>query len=597
MTVLRVWAPRASSVWLACGSRLSERREMAREPPTTDEGPPMSGWWRLDATDLRHGDTYAFCLDGDPTPLPDPRSAWQPDGVHGPSRVYDHSRHTWTDQDWHGRRWPGSVVYELHVGTFTPAGTLDAAVERLGHLADLGITHVELLPLAAFPGRWGWGYDGVDLFAVHEPYGGPDALKRFVQAAHGHGLAVLVDVVYNHVGPDGNYLPKFGPYLTEAATPWGRAVNLDGPGSDEVRRFLLEHATGWLEQYHLDGLRLDAVHALVDHRARPLLAELVDTVAALSTRVDRPLTLVAESDLNDPRLVTSPSAGGLGLDATWDDDIHHALHALLTGESAGYYADFARDPYAATAKVLGRAYYHDGTYSSFRQRHHGAGVDRHTTPGSRFVAFLSNHDQVGNRARGDRPSATLDLRRLAIGAALALTGPATPMIFMGEEWAAGTPWQFFSDHTDPELAHALTAGRRREFAATGWDPAAVPDPQDEATYRRSQLDWAEPEAEGHRELLAWYRRLILLRRHEPALSDPRLDRVRVSYDAPAAWLVVHRDDIRVVACLASAGRRVELDVPALEVVADFPARSTRCSGHQVLMAATSVALVRVAGSA
>ncbi|NGN70357.1 malto-oligosyltrehalose trehalohydrolase, partial [Streptomyces sp. A7024] len=421
-----------------------------------------------------------------------------------------------------GRGLPGAVLYELHVGTFTPEGTFDAAAERLGHLARLGITHVELMPVCPFPGRHGWGYDGVAPWAVHEPYGGPEALKRFVDSAHGHGLGVVLDVVHNHLGPSGNHLPAYGPYFTDAhRTPWGAAVNLDGPGSDEVRAYFIGSALAWLTDYRIDGLRLDAVHELRDDRALHFLEELSVRVDLLGGDLGRPLFLIAESDRNDPRVITPRAAGGLGVHAQWNDDLHHALHALLTGESHGYYADFAANPREALAKTLSGGFFHDGTYSSFRGRCHGR-LLRPDIPRHRLLAYAQTHDQIGNRATGDRLAASLSAGRLAGAAALVLLGPATPMLFMGEEWGARTPWQYFTDHTDPELARAVREGRRREFADHGWAAADVPDPQDPATRDRSCLDWSEPERQPHQALLDFYRKLIELRREEPAFSSAEL---------------------------------------------------------------------------
>ncbi|MGH3656710.1 MAG: malto-oligosyltrehalose trehalohydrolase, partial [Micromonosporaceae bacterium] len=482
---------------------------------------------------------------------------WQPAGVHRPSRTYRHDRFAWHDAGWTGRALPGAVLYEMHVGSFTPGGTFDAAIERLDHLADLGIDLVEVLPVAAFNGDRGWGYDGVAWYAVHEPYGGPDGFKRFVDACHTRGLGVVLDVVYNHFGPSGAHLRKFAPYLTKGETGWGQRINLDGPDSDEVRRYIVDNACSWLRDYHLDGLRLDAVHALADGRAVHLLEELSVAVDGLAAHLGRPLSLIAESDLNDPRLVTPREAGGYGLDGVWDDDVHHAVHAALTGERQGYYVDFGS--MAALAKALTSGYVHDGGYSTFRGRCHGRPVDRVRTPGHRFVAYTQNHDQVGNRAAGDRTSATLSTGMLKVAATLILTSPYTPMLFMGEEWAAGTPWQYFSSHPEPKLARAVTEGRRREFAAHGWSQSSVPDPQHPETLHRSTLDWSEPDRQPHREVLACYRDLIALRRRYPELSDPRLDLVTVSHGE--RWLVVRRGRLAVAVNLAE----VPVAVPVPEV--------------------------------
>ena len=533
---LSVWAPHARMVELLLPD---VRQDMTRA---------AQGWWHVTA-EVAPDSTYAFSLDrGDPRP--DPRGLRLPDGPDGWSQLYDPSSFTWTDDDWPGVPLADAVVYELHVGTFTPEGTLDAALGRLDYLAELGVNVVELLPLAPFPGRWGWGYDGIAPYAVHETYGGPAALQRFVDAAHATGLAVCLDVVYNHLGPEGNLLPDFGPYLTDRhTTPWGPALNLDAPDSDPVRRWVLDNATQWLRDFHVDGLRLDAEHELHDGRAVHILEELSAEVDALAERTGRTLWLVAESDRNDPRTVTPRGAdavvGGLGLHAQWADDVHHALHVALTGETQGYYADFA-DP-GALAKVMRTPFFHDGTWSSFRGRSHGRPVDRAGLPGWRFVAALQTHDQVGNRAVGDRLSATVPLGLLACGAAILLTAPWTPMLFMGEEWGAGTPWQFFSDHVDPEIAAKVRTGRRAEFAAHGWNRDDVPDPQDPATFERSKLDWSEPGREPHARLLGWYRDLLALRRAREGLRDPHLDRVEVHYDqaAGAFWMRRGADQVLV----------------------------------------------------
>ncbi|MCM3263391.1 malto-oligosyltrehalose trehalohydrolase [Streptomyces thermoviolaceus] len=553
-----VWAPQAGRVTLVCdGAR------HALEPD-----PQRPGWWTGEAA-AQDGSRYGFALDDGPV-LPDPRSRRQPDGPDGPSAVVDHSRYTWRSSSWAGRPLPGAVVYELHVGTFTREGTFDAAAERLEHVADLGVTHVELMPVCPFPGRHGWGYEGVSLWAVHEPYGGPLGLKRFVDRAHELGLGVVLDVVHNHLGPSGNHLPRFGPYFTDTHhTPWGPAVNLDARGSDEVRDFLVGSALAWLRDYRIDGLRLDAVHALVDTRARHFLEELSAAVDALAERLGRPLFLIAESDRNDPRLITPRAEGGLGVHAQWNDDFHHALHTALTGESQGYYADFARAPLAALAKTLTGGFFHDGTYSSFRGRRHGRPLDRTRVPAHRLLGYAQTHDQIGNRARGERLSLLLkdSPGLLACAAVLTLTAPFTPMLFMGEEWAAGTPWQFFTDHTDPELAEAVRQGRRREFAAHGWPAEEVPDPQDAATRERSCLDFSEREREPHARMLRWYRRLIALRHEQPDLTDPDLADIRVAYDEQARWLAFRRGDVRVAVNLGAGPAAVPLGSRPARVLA------------------------------
>ncbi|MET8973938.1 malto-oligosyltrehalose trehalohydrolase [Streptomyces hydrogenans] len=545
--LFEVWAPHARD-------RVTLELNGTGHP--LDRDPLRDGWW-TGTVPAADGDRYGFRLDDGPV-LPDPRGRRLPDGPDGLSAVVDHAAHTWLHEPPRLRLRSG-VLYELHVGTFTPEGTLDAAAARLGELAGLGVTHVELMPLCPFPGVNGWGYDGVAPWAVHEPYGGPAALKRFTDTAHGLGMGVVLDVVHNHLGPSGNHLPPYGPYFTDTHhTPWGAAVNLDAPGSDEVRAYFLGSALAWLRDYRIDGLRLDAVHALADDRALTFLEELSAAVDELAREQGRQHFLIAESDLADPRTTAPRALGGLGLHAQWNDDFHHALHTALTGEAQGYYADFARAPMAALAKTLTRVFFHDGTWSSFRGRHHGRPVDRERTPAHRFLGYAQTHDQIGNRALGDRLSATLSPGLLACAAALVLTGPSVPMLFMGEEWGARTPWQYFTDHTDPELAEAVRRGRRREFAAHGWDEGEVPDPQDPATRDRSVLDRAERERDPHRRILAWHRELIALRRTLPDLTDPDLGGVKVAFDEDARWLVFRRGDVRVAVNLAKEPAAVPL---------------------------------------
>ncbi|HEY0772591.1 MAG TPA: malto-oligosyltrehalose trehalohydrolase [Nocardioidaceae bacterium] len=548
MRELTVWAPRARSVDLL----LPE----GRHPMSAGE----RGHWHL-TVEVAPDSPYAFSLDGG-DPRPDPRGLRLPDGPHGWSQLFDPAEYAWTDTRWTGVQLEGAVIYELHVGTFTREGTLDAAAERLDHLVDLGVGYVELMPLAPFPGRHGWGYDGVAPYAVHEAYGGPAALQRFVDAAHSRGIAVCLDVVYNHLGPDGNYLAELGPYLTDTHhTPWGAALNLDAPDSEPVRRWVLDNVRQWLRDFHVDALRLDAVHELHDDRALHLLEEMSREVDELALAEGRRMFLIAESDRNDPRTVTprgrGDAVGGLGIHAQWADDVHHALHVALTGETQGYYADFA-DP-GALAKAMRSPFFHDGTWSSFRGRRHGRPVDAATVPGWRFVASLQTHDQVGNRATGDRISAALPAGLLACGAALLLTSPWTPMLFMGEEWGASTPWQYFTDHTDPDLGEAVRQGRRSEFASHGWDENDVPDPQDPATFAASRLDWSEVAEGDHARLLQWYRDLIRLRRERRDLRDPRLDLVRTRHDRETGLLVLRRGEHQVLVNLGEEPARAEAD--------------------------------------
>lgn len=477
-----------------------------------------TGWHSGEIDELAHGVNYELLIGPDET-IPDPLGRWLPDGVFGVSRWWDPASFQWHDEDWTGRNlYPEGCIYELHIGTFTAEGTLDCAAGHLDYLADLGVTHVELMPLAAFDGDRGWGYDGVALNAVHQGYGGPDALCRFVDAAHQRGLAVLLDVVYNHFGPVGNNWGKLGPFVTDKySTPWGGAINLDAAGSDQARKILVGSAQGWIRDFHLDGLRLDAVHALVDDRALTFLEELGLVFNDLAQDVGRSLDLIAESDRCDPRTITASDQGGLGMDAQWNDDIHHVLHWLLTGEDSGYYADYA------SAEALVHAFEHgfwlDGRWSSFRDQTHGQPLDflyKHDP--FRLVVSLQTHDQVGNREAGDRLSQLVSFDHLAAGAALLLSLPYTPMLFMGEEWGASTPWQFFTSFTDPELAQAVTEGRAREFARHGWHAETVPDPQSPATFAASTLDWSELDIEPHAALHSWYRELLQARRAEARTS-------------------------------------------------------------------------------
>lgn len=506
--------------------------------------PSADGWWRAAVTapdDARYG----YLLDDDPAVLPDPRSPRQPDGVHQRSRLWSPGAGEWTDDDWAGRSVEGAVVYELHLGTFTAEGTFDSAIDKLDALVDLGADFVELMPVNAFDGTHGWGYDGVLWYAVHEPYGGPAGLVRFVDACHRRGLGVLLDVVFNHLGPSGNYLPRFGPYLSKGSNPWGEGINVDGDQSDGVRDHIIGCALRWMRDFHVDGLRLDAVHALVDTTAIHILEELSLETDALAEQLGRPLALIAESDRNDPRFITPRSALGYGMTAQWDDDIHHALHTAVSGERHGYYSDFGS--IATLAETLKSGYFHAGTFSSFRRRRHGRPLDTATIPGYRLMSYTCTHDQIGNRAAGDRPTAYLTPGQLAVSAALALLTPFTAMVFMGEEWAASTPFQFFSSHREPHLADATREGRRTEFADHGWDPDTVPDPQDPATFERSKLNWAERDAAQHARMLALYRDLIALRRTESDLGDFWLDHMDVDFDEDARWIVLYRGGL-AIAC-------------------------------------------------
>lgn len=471
------------------------------------------GYHRTTVSSLPAGTRYSYRLD-DGRDLPDPSSRFQPEGVHRASALVDTSAFQWTDQSWQGRPLAGSIFYELHVGAYTKEGTFDALIPHLPELSRFGVTTIELMPIAQFPGARNWGYDGVYPFAAQNSYGGPDAFRRFVDASHACGLAVALDVVYNHLGPEGNYLGAFGPYFTDRyRTPWGQAINYDGEDSDEVRRFFIESALYWLDTCHVDALRLDAVRQIFDFGARHFLAELKLEVVDLASRSGREIQLIAESDMNDARVLRDFSLGGYGLDGQWSDDFHHSVHALLTKEERGYYSDFGG--IAPLASTLRNNWAYSGQYSQFRQRRHGnsaEGLDP-----SRFLVFNQNHDQVGNRAAGDRLGALVDFESVKLAAGITLLSPFTPLLFMGEEYGEPAPFQYFTSHGDPELVEAVRRGRRDEFAAFGWH-ATVPDPQAEETYLRSHLDSSARNAAPHNVLYRFYIELIRLR-NEFGLAD------------------------------------------------------------------------------
>ena len=507
--------------------------ELAGTPETME--PLQRGWHRI-RTPAQHGQDYGFRLDGGQL-RPDPASRWQPQGVHAASRLYAppsaHER-----PSFRATRLDSAAIYELHVGTFTPEGTFAAAATRLRDLADLGITHVEVMPINTFNGTHGWGYDGVGWYAVHEPYGGPEGFAAFVDECHRHDMAVVLDVVYNHLGPSGNYLGEFGPYSTDRyRTPWGGALNFDGKDSDPVRAFVVGNALYWLSTFSVDALRLDAVHAIIDNSATPILAELHDAVAELGVLQGRELQLIAESDRNDPQTVRPRSVGGLGMQAQWADDVHHAIHTAVTGERDGYYVDFDGLPDVATAYRQGFVY--DGRYSEFRRRTVGAPLD---VSGNRLVACIQNHDQVGNRALGDRLTTLVAPEVVEIAMVLLCASPATPMLFMGEEYGETNPFQFFTSHPEDDLARAVRHGRREEFAAfASFSGVEVPDPQDPATFERSRLDWAQastPEGVARREL---WRQLLRLRREVSALGNGRCDLVDVLTVDDEHLALVRRD--------------------------------------------------------
>jgi maltooligosyltrehalose trehalohydrolase len=550
--IFSVWVPSAKSVELVTPSR--------RVAFAVDG----KGYWQgeVDEADVRSG--YQYSIDGG-KPLPDPRSRWQPEGVHGPSHVLAPPRAAPPAVRFRPTALRDAVIYELHVGTFTPAGTYAAARERLGYLADLGITHVELMPLATFPGRHGWGYDGVDLYAPLPAYGTPDELMDFVAVCHERGLAVLLDVVYNHLGPDGNYLGAYGPYFTDRVkTPWGQAVNYDGAQSDEVRRFVIDNALMWLGEYGFDGLRLDAVHAIYSFEAVHVLEDLAAAVRKLAIEQDRDLVLIAESDLNDPRLVLPAARGGFALDAHWADDFHHALHRYFADEGEGYYADYHGLPDIAAA--LAQGYVYQGQYSAFRQRCHGRAPRGVTS--DQLIVCSQNHDQIGNRARGERLSMLVETPKLKAIATLVLLSPFVPLLFQGEEWGARTPFLYFTDHQDAELGRLVSEGRAREFQSFRWG-GEIPDPQDASTFQSSKLDWDEKAKPRHAEILEWYRALIALRKTRSRHVAPVKPKVR--FNVKAQWLRFEYAGVLAMFNFASMPRRIALPAGEWELALDSQA--------------------------
>jgi maltooligosyltrehalose trehalohydrolase len=499
-------------------------------------GPNKRGWWTLPAEEAACGDEYAFLIDDDPAAYPDPRSLRQMKGVHGPSLLYNHADFEWHDHLWRGSPKTGAIIYELHIGTFSEEGTFDGAIKHLAYLEDLGVTHLEIMPVAEFAGDRGWGYDGVALFATHEPYGGPNGLKRFVDACHARCLSVILDVVYNHFGPVGNYANKFGPYLTDRhKTPWGEAVNLDEGGSDEVRRFFCDNALMWLKDYHCDGLRFDAVHEFFDRSAINFMEQLSVEVERLSATVGREYYLIAESDLNDPQVIRPREAHGYGMDSQWSDDFHHSLFTLLYTKEPGrgYYNDFGT--LADLHKALKHAFVYDGQYSSYRKSKHGRlaeGLSAH-----HFVHFDQNHDQVGNRALGERLEhlCGMETAKVALG----------PMLFMGEEFATSAPFLYFADHDDEEMRKNVAEGRKKDFAQFGFGDD-VPNPEEMKTFEDSKLRWCEIGEGKHAEMLAWTKNLIRLRRSTTAFNDGSMQHLLVSTNDALRTLVMQRDEARVV---------------------------------------------------
>jgi maltooligosyltrehalose trehalohydrolase len=515
-----VWAPRAQRLDLHLLAPRERCLPMQQLP---------DGYFKAHVADVAPGARYFYRFESGEE-RPDPASQFQPEGVHGPSEVVD-PRFQWDDQFWRGIDLPDYAFYELHVGTFTPEGTFDAVVPRLAELKELGITAIELMPVAQFPGSRNWGYDGADPFAVQASYGGPHALKHLVNACHRAGLAAVLDVVYNHLGPEGNYLSRFGPYFTDFYhTPWGEAINFDRAQSDHVRRYFIQNALQWVEDFHFDALRLDAVHAITDTSAQPFLGELAAAVHNSAGELGRRIYLFPESDLNDARIVSPDPMCGYGLDASWNDDFHHCVHTLLTNDRQGYYADFGST--AQLARAFSEGFVFSGQESKYRGRRHGNSSK--SLSAEKFVVFAQNHDQVGNRRLGERLSSLVSFEALKVAAGLVLLSPFLPLLFMGEEYGETAPFLYFVSHGDPGLIEAVRKGRREEFSRFAWD-GDIPDPQDESTFNRSRIDWTSRCTAQHKVLRDFYKELLRLRREDPVFSRrDKNDLEAVPFDSPRA---------------------------------------------------------------
>lgn len=550
---------RASSWQFALGANLADDNSCCfavwapnvKEVTLQIEGPEKSwirmnpfqgGYFQCRVSSVHPGARYWYLLDGQKKRA-DPASRYQPNGVHGPSAVCANS-FNWTDSHWRGLSLDALVLYELHVGTFTPEGTFEAIIKRLPALKSLGVTMLELMPVAQFAGERNWGYDGVFPYAVQNSYGGPCGLKTLVNACHGIGIGVALDVVYNHLGPEGNYLHDFGPYFTDRyKTPWGDAVNFDGPQSDEVRRFFLENALYWIRDFHIDALRLDAVHAIVDVSAKRFLEQLTESVKDMSQQLERKVHVIAENDRNDARSLKPLEVGGLGFDSQWNDDFHHAIHALVTGERQGYYQDFGSVHHLAKAYQEGFVY--SGQYSAFRQCSHGSSSSQ--TPSHQFVVFSQNHDQIGNRPQGERLCQLVDFETQKLIAGMVLLSPFVPLLFMGEEYGEPAPFQYFVSHDDLELLEKVREGRKKEFESFSWN-SAIPDPSAVETFSRSKLHWDLRDKGNYSTLLSFHAELLRMRRSFPALSNLSKIDTEVSVVDPQAMIIkrTHGNDAAVM---------------------------------------------------
>lgn len=559
-TRFRVWAPLAKSLSVRIYGDHERTIEMERAGGDVFEAI---------APETQAGANYKYLVDNE-RERPDPVSRWQPEGVHGPSRVVDPAGFNWTDQGWKGLPLKDLIIYELHIGTFTQQGTFEAAIEKLPYLKSLGLTAIEIMPVAEFPGGRNWGYDGAHLYAPQSTYGGPTGLKALVDACHREGLAVILDVVYNHLGPEGNYLGEYAPIFSKSyRTPWGDALNFDSAESDGVRRYFIENALYWLTEYHVDGLRLDAIHRIMDKSPRHILAEIADEFSRQAQMLGRMAWTIAESDLNDVRVIKPQTEGGYGLDAQWSDDFHHSLHAVLTGTQRGYFADFGR--MEDLAKAIREGFIYDGCRSEFRKRRHGTpSLER---PGEQFVVFIQNHDQIANGYWGDRLAALVSPAQQKVAAALLLSAPNLPLFFMGQEWGETAPFLYFTSHTDEDLAQGVREGRKEEYASfleaeeigsSSMDEGFA-DPQAIETFERSKLNWSQPEESPHREILNFYRDLLAFRRSTPALSNCDKDLTRVQYDESERWIAIERrsesaEAIMLVCNMSADARSIQLEV-------------------------------------
>lgn len=524
----RVWAPNVTSLAVRILGDPSRTVPMTGSP---------EGEFVTTVPNVAEGTDYFYLLDGE-RERPDPVSRWLPSGVHGPTRIVSPDSFRWSDQAWRGIPLKDFVIYEFHPGTFSAGGTFESAIARLPYLRDLGITAIEIMPVAEVPGNRNWGYDGASLYAPQSTYGGPSGLKQLVDACHQNGLAVVLDVVYNHLGPEGNYLPEFAPCFTDAHhTPWGKAINFDGPGSDGVRRFFIENALYWLTEYHVDALRLDAIHGIYDFGARHFLDELSETFQHQAQRLNRKAWLIAESDLDDVRIINPRAKGGYALDSQWHDDFHHALYALLTGEREGFLMDFGG--LAELSKSIRDGFVFDWKYSRYRQRHHGSSSkDR---PGEQFVGFIQNHDQIANTSRGKRLASLVSEGQVKLAAVLTLCSPFLPLLFMGEEYGETAPFFYFTSFQDVDLANAVREGRKRELGSH-YSESEFADPQALSTFERCKLDWSKPATAPHSGILRLYRDLIALRKQHPSLGNCRKDLTAIRFDEQAKYLVMKRSD-------------------------------------------------------